>query len=114
MNAPVNVATGPKPQRSAPQNTPREVRAAYCYFHERRFKNAGGMPFLKKDGTPNPRYAASFMLPKIGNDPFQDPNYLWLWGLACEAAQKMWPQNVDAQGKWTWPVGALYAVDDGN
>ena len=110
MNAPVF----PKSQRSASANSPREVRAAFVYFHEKRTKNAAGIEFKKKDGTPNPRYSATFMFPKLNADPHQCANYMFLWGLAVEAAQKMWPQNVDASGKWVWPQGAQYAVQDGD
>lgn len=102
-----------KSQRSDPQNSPREVRVAYPYFHEKRTKNSAGVLFVKKDGSPNPRYSASFMFPKLG-DAAQCPNYNWLWSLAVEAAKKMWPTNLDAAGNWTWPVGAQYSVRDGD
>lgn len=112
MNAPVAVK---KPnQRSASQNSPGEVRAAYPYFHEKRTKNSAGKPFLKKDGSPNPRNSATFMFPKTNADPYQCTNYMFLWGLAVEAAQKMWPQNVGPDGKWVWPQGAQFAVKDGD
>lgn len=103
-----------KSQRSEPTNSPNEVRTAYPYFHEKRTKNAAGVPFVKKDGTPNPRYSATFMFPKLSNDASQCANYMFLWGLAQEAAKKMWPQNVDAAGNWVWPTGAQYAVKDGD
>jgi hypothetical protein len=103
-----------KSQRSEPQNSPSECRAAYPYFHEKRTKNAAGVPFVKKDGTPNPRYNATFMFPKLSADASQCANYMFLWGLAQEAAKKMWPQNVDGQGNWVWPTGAQYAVKDGD
>lgn len=111
MNA---VPTKIKSQRSEPANSPNEVVAAYPYFHEKRTKNAAGVPFVKKDGTPNPRYSATFMFPKLSNDASQCANYMFLWGLAQEAAKKMWPQNVDAAGNWTWPQGAQFAVKDGD
>jgi hypothetical protein len=113
MNAPV-VALKKKSERSSTQNSPSEVRTAYPYFHEKRTKNAAGQPFLKKDGTPNPRHSATFMFPKLSADPHQCANYLFLWGLAVEAARKMWPQNVDGAGQWVWPQGAQYAVKDGD
>jgi hypothetical protein len=103
-----------KSQRSEPANSPNEVVAAYPYFHEKRTKNAAGVPFVKKDGTPNPRYSATFMFPKLSNDASQCANYMFLWGLAQEAAKKMWPQNVDAAGNWVWPAGAQFAVKDGD
>jgi len=112
MNAQVPVKI--KSQRSDSQNAPGEVRIAYPYFHEKRTKNAAGALFLKKDGTPNPRFSGAFMFPKLSKDPFQCANYLFLWGLAVEAARKMWPHNVDAQGHWVWPEGAQYAVQDGD
>lgn len=115
MNAPVKV----KPQRSEPQNTPREVRAAYVYFHEKRTKNAAGVLFVygpdhPKAGQPNPRYSATIMFPKLSADPSQCANYAWLWALAVEAARKMWPANVNASGAWVWPDGAQYPVKDGD
>lgn len=115
MNAPVN----PKSQRSQSVNSPNEVRAAYVYFHEKRTKNAAGKPFVygpnhPKAGQPNPRFSGTFMFPKLNADPYQCANYRFLLGLATEAAQKMWPQNVDASGKWVWPQGAQYAVQDGD
>lgn len=113
MNAPV-VALKKKSERSSTQNSPSEVRTAYPYFHEKRTKNAAGQPFLKKDGTPNPRHSATFMFPKLSADPHQCANYMFLWGLAVEAARKMWPQNVDNAGQWVWPQGAQYAVKDGD
>jgi hypothetical protein len=39
---------------------------------------------------------------------------MFLWGMAVEAAKKMWPQNVDTAGNWVWPAGAQYAVKDGD
>jgi hypothetical protein len=113
MNAPV-VAARKKSERSSTQNSPSEVRTAYPYFHEKRTKNAAGVPFTKKDGTPNPRHSATFMFPKLSADPHQCANYMFLWGLAVEAARKMWPQNVDTAGNWVWPGGAQYAVKDGD
>jgi hypothetical protein len=110
MNAPVN----PKSQRSASQNSPSEVRVAYPYFHEKRTKNSAGIAFAKKDGTPNPRNSATLMFPKLSADPHQCANYMFLWGMAVEAAKKMWPQNVDTAGNWVWPAGAQYAVKDGD
>lgn len=113
MNAPVIAKI--KSQRSEPKNTPVEVRAAYCYFHEKRTKNSAGVPYTKKDGTPSPRYSATLMFPKLSNDPTQCPNYAWLYSLAVEAAKKMWPTNVDhATGNWVWPQGAQYPVKDGD
>lgn len=108
-----------KSQRSAPQTAPREIRVAYCFFHDKRTKNAAGVPFVfgpkhEKAGQPNPRYSGAFMFPKLSNDPAQCPNYAWLWSLAVEAARKMWPQSVDAAGNWTWPAGARLAIDDGD
>lgn len=108
-----------KSQRSDPQNSPREVRVAYPYFHEKRTKNAAGVPFVygpdhPKAGEPNPRYSVSFMFPKLGADAAQCANYNWLWSLAVEAAKKMWPQNVDASGNWMWPDGAHLAINDGD
>lgn len=111
MNA---IAAKVKSQRSEPQNSPSEVRTAYPYFHEKRTKNAAGVPFVKKDGTPNPRHGATFMFPKLAADASQCANYMFLWGLAQEAAKKMWPQNVDGAGNWVWPAGAQYAVKDGD
>jgi hypothetical protein len=67
-----------------------------------------------KAGQPNPRYSATFMFPKLAADPMQCANYLFLWGLAQEAAKKMWPQNVDGAGNWVWPTGAQYPVKDGD
>jgi hypothetical protein len=108
-----------KSQRSESVNTPREVRAAYIYFHEKRTKNAAGVPFVygadhPKAGQPNPRYSGAVMFPKMAADAAQCPNYGFLWGLACEAARKMWPQSVDAAGQWTWPVGASLPIQDGD
>lgn len=114
MNAPVVVARK-KSERSTPTNSPGEIRVAYPYFHEKRTKNAAGVPFTRKsDGAPNPRYSATFMFPKLAADASQCANYRFLWGLAVEAARKMWPQNVDATGQWVWPQGAQYAVKDGD
>jgi hypothetical protein len=112
MNAPVVIKK--RNERSAPQNSPSEVRQAYPYFHEKRTKNAAGILFTRKDGTPNPRYSGTFMFPKLSNDPHQCANYLFLWGIACEAARKMWPQSVDAAGQWAWPPGAQFDVKDGD
>lgn len=103
-----------KSQRSDSQNSPHEVRAAYPYFHEKRTKNAAGVPFTKKDGSPNPRYSSTLMFPKQASDAAQCPAYAWLWSLAVEAAKKMWPQNVDDKGNWVWPAGAQYPVKDGD
>lgn len=103
-----------KSQRSESANSPREVRVAYPYFHEKRTKNAAGVPFTKKDGTPNPRFSGAVMFPKMAADAAQCPNYAFLWGLAVEAARKMWPQNVDQSGNWTWPAGAQLAIQDGD
>lgn len=104
-----------KNQRSAPTNTPREVRVAYPYFHEKRTKNAAGVLFMsKKTGLPNPRYSGSLMFPKLAAEAGQCANYMFLWNLAIEAARKMWPTNLDAAGNWTWPVGAQYSVRDGD
>lgn len=111
MNAPV---VRVKNQRSDAQNSPSEVRVAYPYFHEKRTKNAAGVVFVKKDGTPNPRHSGTFMFPKLSTDAHQCANYLFLWGLAVEAAKKMWPQNVDTAGNWVWPQGAQFAVKDGD
>ena len=117
MNAPVPAKK--KNERSASQNSPSEARVAYPYFHEKRTKNAAGQPFVfpsghEKAGQPNPRHSGTFMFPKLNADPYQCANYMWLWGLAVEAAQKMWPQNVDQSGKWIWPQGAQYGVKDGD
>lgn len=116
MNAPVAVVTASKKsERSTPTNSPSEIRVAYPFFHEKRTKNAAGLPFTnKKTGAPNPRYSATFMFPKLAADASQCANYRFLWGLAVEAARKMWPQNVDGAGQWVWPVGAQYAVKDGD
>lgn len=111
MNAPV---VRVKNQRSDAQNSPSEVRVAYPYFHEKRTKNAAGVVFVKKDGTPNPRHSGTFMFPKLSTDAHQCANYLFLWGLAVEAAKKMWPQNVDTAGNWVWPQGAQFTVKDGD
>lgn len=116
MNA---ISTKVKSQRSVSTNCPREIRVAYCYFHEKRETNAAGVPFVygadhPKAGQPNPRYSGSFMFPKLAADAAQCPNYLFLWGLAVEAAKKMWPQNVDATGNWVWPAGAQLAINDGD
>lgn len=111
MNAPV---TKIKNQRSESQNSPNEVRVAYPFFHEKRTKNAAGVLFMKKDGTPNPRYSGTLMFPKLSQDPQQCPNYQFLWGLAQEAARKMWPQNVDQSGQWVWPQGAQLDIKDGD
>lgn len=114
MNAPVQQPKK-RNERSAPQNTPSEVRQAYPYFHEKRTKNAANVLYTKKDGTPNPRFSGTFMFPKLHpSDPYQCANYMWLWGLACEAARKMWPQNVDQTGQWVWPTGAKFDVADGD
>ncbi len=114
MNAVVQVATK-KSQRSEPQNSPSEVRAAYPYFHEKRTKNSAGVPFTnKKTGLPSPRYSVTLMFPKLAADAAHCANYTWLWSLAVEAAKKMWPTNVDAAGNWTWPAGAQYPVKDGD
>jgi hypothetical protein len=110
MNAPVKI----KSQRSDPQNSPSEIRVAYPFFHEKRTKNSAGVPFVKQDGTPNPRYSATFMFPKLSSDPHQCANYMFLWSIAVEAAKKMWPQNVDQAGNWVWPQGAQFAVKDGD
>lgn len=116
MNAPVAVAARKKSERSTPTNSPGEIRAAYPYFHEKRAKNSAGQPFTNKTtGQPNPRYSGTFMFPKLHADAAQCANYNFLWGLAVEAARKMWPQNVDpATGQWVWPAGAQYAVKDGD
>lgn len=115
MNAPVSAKVYPKSQRSTPQSLMREIRVAYPYFHEKRTKNAAGVPFTNtKTGEPNPRYSASFMFPKLAADASQCANYMFLWGLAQEAAKKMWPTSVDATGSWLWPQGAQYAVKDGD
>lgn len=108
-----------KSQRSDSVNSPREVRAAYIYFHEKRTKNAANVPFVygadhPKAGQPNPRYSGAIMFPKMAADPAQCANYAFLWGLAVEAARKMWPQNVDASGNWIWPVGASLPIQDGD
>jgi hypothetical protein len=108
------IVTKIKSQRSDSHNSTNEVRAAYPYFHEKRTKSAAGMPYTKKDGSPNPRFAASFMFPKLAADAMHCANYAFLWSLAVEAAKKMWPQNVDASGQWVWPAGAQYAVKDGD
>ena len=109
------VAAQIKSQRSEPTNAPREVRVAYPYFHEKRTKNAAGVPFIsKKTGLPNPRYSGTFMFPKLGATPGECANYMFLWGLATEAAKKMWPTNMDTGGQWVWPVGAQYSVKDGD
>jgi hypothetical protein len=112
MNAPV--APKKRNERSESVNSPTEVRVAYPYFHRKRTKNAAGQPYLKKDGTPNPRNSGTFMFPKLSNDPYQCANYMFLWGLAVEAARKMWPQNVDQSGQWVWPAGAQFSVKDGD
>lgn len=112
MNAPVQPKK--RNERSEPQNTPSETRVAYPYFHEKRTKNAAGILFTRKDGTPNPRYSGTFMFPKLSSDAYQCANYMFLWGLACEAARKMWPQNVDQSGQWVWPAGAQFDVKDGD
>lgn len=116
MNVPV---AKKKSQRSEAANSPREVRAAYIYFHEKRTKNAAGQPFVfganhPKAGQPNSRYSGAIMFPKMAADAAQCPNYAFLWGLAIEAARKMWPQNVDAAGNWMWPAGARFPVQDGD
>lgn len=111
MNAPV---TRIKNQRSDAQNSPSEVRVAYPYFHEKRTKNAAGVVFVKKDGSPNPRHSGTLMFPKLNRDAHQCANYMWLWGLAVEAAKKMWPTNVDGAGNWVWPQGAQFSVKDGD
>lgn len=113
MNAPVQQPKK-RNERSAPQNSPSEIRQAYPFFHEKRTKNAAGIPFTKKDGTPNPRFSGTFMFPKLSSNPHQCANYMFLWGLACEAARKMWPQNVDQSGQWVWPAGAQFDVKDGD
>jgi hypothetical protein len=115
MSAPTKI----KSQRSESANSPREVRAAYIYFHEKRTKNAAGVLFVfganhPKAGQPNPRYSGAVMFPKMAADAAQCPNYAFLWGLACEAARKMWPQSVDHAGNWTWPNGARFPVQDGD
>jgi hypothetical protein len=119
MNAPVAITARKKNERSVPTNSPSEVRTAYPYFHEKREKNAAGVPFTysaghAKAGQPNPRYSATIMFPKLNADAYQCANYMFLWGHAVEAAKKMWPQNVDAQGQWVWPAGAQLAIKDGD
>jgi hypothetical protein len=114
MNAPVQQPKK-KNERSAPQNSPTEIRQAYPYFHEKRTKNAAGVLYTRKDGTPNPRFAGVFMFPKLSNDASQCANYTFLWGLAVEAAQKMWPHSIDPNTKqWVWPHGAKLDVADGD
>jgi hypothetical protein len=113
MNAPAQIVKK-RNERSEPQNSPSETRVAYPYFHEKRTKNAAGILFTRKDGTPNPRYSGTFMFPKLSSDPHQCANYMFLWGLAVEAARKMWPQNVDQSGQWVWPAGAQFDVKDGD
>lgn len=108
-----------KNQRSEPQNSPSEVRAAYPFFHEKRTKNSAGMPYTypaghPKAGQPNPRYNATFMFPKLAADAAHCPNYNWLWSLAVEAAKKQWPGSVDAAGNWAWPHGAQLPIKDGD
>jgi hypothetical protein len=112
MNAPVPAQK--QSQRSETVNSPSEIRVAYPFFHKKRTHNAAKKPFTKKDGTLNPRYSASFMFPKLHADPHQDANYLFLWGLAVEAAKKMWPGSVDQAGNWAIPPGMQYAVKDGD
>lgn len=114
MNAPAVALK--KSERSTPTNSPGEIRVAYPYFHEKRVKNSAGVPFMnQKTGLPNPRYSGTFMFPKLHADASQCANYNFLWGLAVEAARKMWPQNVDpATGQWVWPAGAQFAVKDGD
>jgi hypothetical protein len=114
MNAPVAVVTK-KSQRSAPTNSPTEIRVAYPYFHEKRVKNSAGVLFMnKKTGEPNPRYSVTLMFPKLAANAAECANYMFLYGLAVEAARKMWPQSVDQSGQWIWPAGAQYAVKDGD
>jgi hypothetical protein len=118
MNAPV-AAARKKNERSTPTNSPTEVRTAYPYFHEKREKNAAGVPFTypaghPKAGQPNPRHSGTIMFPKLNADPHQCVNYMYLWGHAVEAARKMWPQNVDGAGNWVWPQGAQLAIKDGD
>jgi hypothetical protein len=112
MNMPV--VAKKKNERSESVNSPGEVRVAYPYFHKKRTKNAAGQPYLKKDGTPNPRNSGTFMFPKLAAESSQCANYMFLWGLAVDAARKMWPQNVDASGQWVWPQGARFDVKDGD
>lgn len=113
MNAPVAAVSKPS-QRSETVNSPAEIRTAYCFFHKKRTQNAAKKPYLKKDGTPNPRYSSTFMFPKLNSDPHQCANYLFLWSLGVSAAKKMWPGSVDAAGNWAVPEGMQYSVQDGD
>lgn len=103
-----------KPQRSDSVNTPSEVRTAYPFFHEKRTKNAAGKLYTRKDGSLSPRFNVTLMFPKLSTDAHQCANYMFLWGLACQAGQRMWPTSVNAAGQWVWPEGGQFDVQDGD
>lgn len=97
MNAPVVKKPS---QRSQSMNTP-EVRIAFPSLHEKRVKNAAGLP-LK-----TPRFEATLLFPKLSADPAQCANYKFISDLCMEAAGKMWP-GVG------WPAGGLWPIKDGD
>lgn len=97
MNAPV---VKKQSQRSQSMNTP-EVRVAYPSLHEKRTKNAAGLP-LK-----TPRFEATLLFPKLSSDAASCPNYKFISDLCMEAAGKMWP-GVG------WPAGGLWPIKDGD
>lgn len=94
-----------KNERSEPKQS-REVRIAFPFVHKRRKKTY--------NGAEKSSYSASLLFPKLHHDPQQCPNHQFLWGLACEAAMKMWPGSIKADGMWGWPDGALLAIKDGD
>ena len=89
-----------KSQRSESRNTP-EIRIAFPYIHEKRTKNAGGLP-LK-----SPRNDAVLMFKKLHTEAASCPNYKFLTDLLMEAAGKMWPGIG-------WPQGGLWPIKDGD
>lgn len=90
-----------KSQRSESKNSP-ECRIAFPFFHEKRTKNAAGLP-LKT----SPRYDGTFMFPKLSADAASCPNYKFLSDLCMEAAGKMWPGAG-------WPAGGIWPIKDGD
>lgn len=97
-----------KSQRSQSQNSS-ECRVAFPFFHRKREKNAAGKPL-----NSGPRFDGTFLFPKLSADPSTCANYMFLYGLAVEAARLMWPGSVDAAGNWVWPQGAIFPVKDGD
>lgn len=102
-----------KSQRSDAVNAPFETRAAYIFFHTKKTKSAAGELYQDNEGNATPRHASTLLIPKLG-DASVCKNYAFLWGLAVQAAMKMWPTSVDASGQWQWPAGAKFPVNDGD